>query len=269
MRIIHPHYQGASTSIEQQIRANGYVVVRNLLRQHEIGKLRASLLKHFERQWQCEGLGKHQPSAADTIPEISWIFEHPRIVDTFRTLFGGQQPIFTTNCDAHMNMLSWWHKDTSESRGGCFPGDYFARDSCQVYRAGIYLQDQPKHGLTVRRGSHRHKDITKGESIHLETNAGDVVFFDIRLTHAGQFADQFENGLLRLGRRLRMQEGAMALKNRYQKLLGKPEKLSVFFTYGAPGPDTEAFLEFERKNKRGRLACGGANQANAYTPAVK
>lgn len=237
-------------SLKAQIRSNGYVVVRNLLSIDEISNLRAALLKHFSHRGECEGLGKHQPNAAEELKGIDWIFTHPKIVGIFQELFESRNPIFTTNCDAHMNMLSWWHKDIGES---CFLGDYFSRKECLVYRAGIYLQDQPTRGLTVKRGSHQCKDISKGDTKLLATWVGDVVFFDIRLTHAGQFPDPIEWLLLRGARHFKCEQQAMALKNMYQRVLRKPEKLSIFFTYGAPSHDTDAYIAFEKASRMKRM----------------
>ena len=93
---------------------DGFVIARGLLEGAEIARLRAALLDHFSRQWEPEGLGCHQPRAALEIPSIGWIFSHPGIAATVKELTGSPTPVFTTNCDAHMNMLSWWHKDTGE-----------------------------------------------------------------------------------------------------------------------------------------------------------
>lgn len=233
-------------SLKAQIRNNGYAIARNLLSSDEISNLRSALLMHFAHYGECEGLGKHQPNAAEELKGIDWIFTHPKIVAVFQDLLESQNPIFTTNCDAHMNMLSWWHKDIGKT---CFSGDYFSRKECLVYRAGIYLQDQPTRGLTVRIGSHHCSDISKGKTRLLETSAGDVVFFDIRLTHAGQFPDLIEWVLLRGARYFKCEKRAMALKALYQRVLGKPEKLSIFFTYGAPSNDTDAYIAFEKASK--------------------
>ena len=77
------------------------------------------------------------------------------IINTFREILGGQTPVFTGNCDAHEDMLSWWHKDAASVDK--LSEDFFAKPSCGLYRAGIYLQDHQgnRHGLTVRKGSHQ------------------------------------------------------------------------------------------------------------------
>ncbi len=240
-------------SLQEGIERDGYVIARNILTGEEIARLRHALIQHFQLSWTVEGLGKHQPNAAVEIAAIRWVFTHPAILATFRELFGQDRLVFTGNCDAHMNMLSWWHKDTSEGAGGCFSGDYFSRSDCRVYRAGIYLQDHDiRHGLTVRNGSHHTKSLTTGLVETLRTHAGDVIFFDIRLTHAGQFADPVENLLLRAGRKLRREVGAAAIKARYQRLMGKADKLSIFFTYGVPGAATDEYCRFEYEAKKGQ-----------------
>lgn len=240
-------------TMRDDIERDGYVVARKLLSTNEIARLRDGLLEHFQHSWNTEGLGKHQPNAAVEIASIGWIFVCPAILSVFRELYGRDDLIFTGNCDAHMNMLSWWHKDTSEGQGGCFGGDYFSREDCRVYRAGIYLQDhESQHGLTVRMGSHRTHSLTSGVVETLHTRAGDVIFFDIRLTHAGQFADPLQALLLRLGRKLRRDSLAAACGDRYRRFFRRPSKLSIFFTFGTRSPDTDEYCEFELAAKKNR-----------------
>jgi hypothetical protein len=241
------------------INRDGYVILPKLLSQVQVHDLRSALKQHFASAWNWEGLGKHQPNAANEIPSIGWIFSHPPIVSAIRYLTECSHPVFTANCDAHMNMLSWWHKDTGESQGGCFPGDYFASDRMRVYRVGIYLQDHNRdgHGLHVRPGSHHTKSVYDGNPKTLETRAGDVIIFDIRLTHAGQFADLFEKAMLRIERRSKKSESLYRLKQGWQRLKGSKEKLSLFMTYGAQGSDLDYYCDFEMRAKR--MSCRAEN----------
>lgn len=240
------------SELQRAVARDGFAIQRQLLDAAEVGRLRKGLKAHFARRWNWEGLGKHQPGAALAVPEIGWLFAHPGVVAAFRELTGSDRPVFTGNCDAHLNMLSWWHKDTSEKEGGCLPGDCFGRPSVPVFRAGVYLQDHDRdgHGLHVRRGSHRTRSLDQGEVESLRTRAGDVVFFDIRVTHAGQFADPLERALLKGARRL--PAAAWRAKEAWRALRGKQEKMSIFFTYGAPGPDTDFFCDFEAAAQRRR-----------------
>lgn len=234
-----------SKDIKEEVDRDGFTIVRSLLSSIEVDRLRITLLKHFKNSWKIEGLGKHQPNAAVEIPAIGWVFSHPPILDVFRVICS-EPLLFTGNCDAHANMLSHWHKDLSEKHGGCFSADCFSRKTWSVYRAGIYLQDHVvQHGLSVRVGSHRARSLADGEARTLSTRAGDVIFFDMRLTHAGQFADPIENALLRVGRKLRREPQAAAIKDRYRTILKKADKFSVFFTYGSDSPEGQEMCEFE------------------------
>ena len=238
------------------IKRDGYVIVRGLLTDAEIRRLRDGLLDHFDRvtggrsPWHWEGLGKHQPAAASMIPSIAWLFSHRPIVDTFRELLA-DEPRFTGNCDAHMNMLSWWHKDTSEGKGGCFIGDYFAREQVNVFRAGVYLQDHhlDGNGLRVRPGSQRTRSVVEGTQEVLASRAGDVIFFDIRLSHAGQMPDLLENVLLHTARRTGAEGIGFAAKEAWRKLRSKQRKLSIFFTYGDDGQDAQDYRAFEAASR--------------------
>lgn len=228
---------------------DGYLIIPNLLTQDQIDALRESLYKHFNQAYELEGLGKHQPNAAVEVPAISWIFGLPSIVSVFRQLFGQDELIFTGNCDAHMNMLSKWHKDTF----GCFSEECFKRQNFKIYRAGIYLQDHViKAGLTVKTASHRSGSLTEGKSETLSTRAGDVVFFDMRLTHAGQFASSFEMLLMGASRRLHLNYGLTALRTRVRSFMRKSDKLSIFFSYTVPSPDAEIFCRYETAAKMRR-----------------
>jgi hypothetical protein len=239
--------------LKEEIERNGYAIVRGTLSRAEIARLRDDLLCHFRNSWSSEGLGKHQPNAPVEIPSIAWVFSHPGILSALRSVYGQQELVFTGNGDAHMNMLSWWHKDTSEGKGGCFSGDYFLRTDCKVYRIGLYLQShQHGSGLSVRKGSHKSRSLAEGVPELLRTSVGDIIIFDIRLTHAGQFPDLFEIFLLRLGRKFKLDSTMSAIKALYQSLRRKPQKLSVFFTYGMPGLATSEYCQFELDAKLAR-----------------
>lgn len=256
-----------SADVREGVRRDGYAVVRNLLTKDEIEALRDALTSHFAHSWQVEGLGKHQPNAVVAIPAMGWLFTHPRILDVFRAICGNPL-VFTANCDAHSNMLSWWHKDLGEVSGTCFSGDVFARRAWTVYRAGIYLQDHVlRGGLSVRPGSHHARPLSWGTPETLSTRAGDIVFFDMRLTHAGQFADPLEVSLLRLGRRLRRDPLAAEIGAAYRRLRRRPDKLSVFFTYGSTSPEAAEMCEFELLMKR-RAAPGAPQLALALVEAL-
>jgi len=234
----------------EAIDQDGYIVVQGLLSPDEVKLLKNSLTSHFAREWAWESLGKHQPNAAIKIPEISWLFTHTPILSVFRELYGQETLVFTGNCDAHVNMLNSWHKDVSLELGA-LRGESFFSPECRIYRAGVYLQDHDRghDGLTVRRGSHRSSSKNTGDIAYLQTKAGDVVFFDARLTHTGRQPDWFEFLLYRLVRRLNWPKLGFYVKESYWKIVRKAPKLSVFFTYGTMDGFTREFCAFEFQTK--------------------
>lgn len=239
----------------EMLEADGYWIGTGLLTGEETARLRATLLDHFSHGGVEERLGQHQPASAVMVPQLSWLFSHPRILARLRDLFGDDRLVFCGNCDTHLNMLSHWHRDTNEHIGGCFRGDYLARPDCRVYRAGIYLQDHDTDhlGLKVRRGSHRMRQPGDLPDDRPRTVEGDVAFFDIRLIHAGVLPDPFERLLLGVGRRLRWPGWISALKRAWWRLTGKHRKISAFFTWGTVSPDTEDYCRFELELQRKRM----------------
>jgi hypothetical protein len=246
-------------AIREALETDGAFIVRGLLSQEEILRARAEVKEHLTRKGRRLSLGKTQPNAAILAPRISWILGHPRIVEVFKSVLG--ETAFTGHCDIHMNMLSGWHKDSGEHVGGYFSGDYFGADDCRVYKAAIYLQETGDgDGLSVRVGSHR-RPTHDGNEERLKTQPGDVVFFDVRLSHAGQLPDLLEKGfkalakLATLGDRTKQEPSwLLSLKNGYWKVIGRKDRLSIFFTYGKPNRFTEEFAEanmFRQANQAG------------------
>lgn len=233
---------------------DGYHVARGLLSGEEIARLRAPLERHFETGGTWERLGLYQGGLPCAVPELGWLFHHPAIVDRFRELLATDDIVFSGNAHANLNLISKWHRDTQEARGGVFDGDYFARPECRVYRAAVYLQDHTDGlGLRIRRGSHRVREADALPAETLLTRTGDVIFFDYRTEHSGVLPDPFERAMIYAARRLKHPDWLVALKNGYWRITGKPRKLAIFFAYGGVDPDTETFCRFEMGIRRERV----------------
>jgi len=205
------------------------------------------------------------------VPELPFIFAHPRILTVLKQVLGETDVVFTGHCDIHMNMLSGWHKDSGETvPGGYFTGPYMTSSDCRVFKVAIYLQDTGRRdGFTARLGSHRETDLSVGNEISVQSLVGDIVVFDVRITHTGQLPDPFEKGLKGLslafnrGQRDRQDKAWICrVKALYWKLIGRRDRLSVFFTYGAPNTFTEDFA----KANLGRQARQGGATGSAGLP---
>ena len=243
----------------ERMESDGYYLARDVLSLDEIAVLREALDRHFRAGTVVERLGQYQGGLPAAVPSISWLFHHPAILAIFRDLLGTDNLVFSGNAHANRDLVSKWHRDTHEARGGCFEGDYFARPGCRVYRAGIYLQDHSQDllGLNIRRGSHRVRDADGLPAEAIPTRLGDIIFFDYRSLHAGILPDPLERLMVSAGRQMGHPDWIVALKQRYWRLTGKPDKLGIFFAFGTPEPDTEDFCRFELGIRRERLGTEG------------
>lgn len=256
----------AADAMRRALDEHGIFVVRNVLTTAEIDRLRTILRGHLTHGGRRLGLGKTQPNAAEKVRGLSFIFAHPAILQVMTQVLGESNVAFTGHCDIHMNMLSGWHKDSGENvPGGYFTGPYMTAPECRVYKVAIYLQDTgPRDGFTARLGSHRISDLTSGEVETARSRIGDIVVFDVRITHTGQLPDLVEKGLKGISRILNKgkrdnQDPAWVTrtKSRYWKLIRRRDRLSVFFTYGAHNTFTNDFAE-ANMNRQARQGAGGA-----------
>jgi hypothetical protein len=167
-----------------------------------------------------------------------------------------------------MNLLSGWHKDSGETvPGGYFTGPYMTSSDCRVFKVAIYLQDTGRHdGFTARLGSHHETDLSVGKEINARSRIGDIVVFDVRITHAGQLPDPVEKGLMGLSLALKRgqrhrEDPALVWRAKavYWKLIGRRDRLSVFFTFGAANAFTHDFARANiNRQAREGAACDSA-----------
>lgn len=251
---------------------DGIFVVRNALSPAEVAELRSILLRTLPKDGQRFMLGRGQFNASVKVPELAFIFSHQRILKTIKQVLGEGNVVFTGHCDIHMNMLSGWHKDSGEGvPGGYFTGPYMTSDDCRVYKVAIYLQDAtPGDSFTARLGSHRETDLCVGPQVDVLSRAGDIVVFDVRITHVGQLPNLFEKGLvgvsrvLNRGSRERQDPKFVSrVKQAYWKLTGRRDRLAIFFTYGADNSFTSDFAE-ANMNRQERV--GSAHGAAESLP---
>ena len=220
---------------------NGYAVVKNLLSSEEIHDLRITCADHLSRSGTETNLGKLEGNCAVRIPQLGWVFTHPKILDTVRSALGSKSIVFTGNSDIQISRLSGWHKDDGDGQY-LGPECYDAPD-CRIFRVGIYLQDHTGNdqGLRVKRGSHVSPSNDIGDVVYLPTAPGDIVIFDVRLTHAGQLPDLIEKAIWEISDRLGNPVMGRLCRQAYWSLIGRTDKLSLYTAFGLPNRYTEAF----------------------------
>lgn len=234
----------ARTSLKNRIETNGYVVVPNVLNQEEIQKLRHSLQKYFSSKGYFFALGLIQWNAFAHIKDIDWLPCHQKINEVLRDVLGQDTILLMGHCDAHHNIFRDWHKDYAG--GKFFPGDYYDSKECPVYKVGIYLQDHwEQDGLSVRKGSHRSASTTVGDIEHCSTKAGDLVIFDVRLTHRGQPSPALLNFLytswIKIPLLRQRKRWFYQLRVIFNRIIRYENRAAVFFTVGIPNSFAEKF----------------------------
>jgi hypothetical protein len=227
---------------------DGYVVVRQVLSPTEVARLRSEVHAVLDQKGKPLDGSSVLPNAAAEAPSLSWVFAHERIVDAVRNNTNLQKLVFTAEADVHRNfLLGTWHKDSGEGNlpRGYFDCDAMSADDCLVYKVALYLQDHlDGSGLTVRPGTTHQPDLAVGDAEAVTVRAGDMILFDVRITHRGTEPTKVDSAINKLQGRLNWRSlGSVSpiLRRWKYKLTNKPDRLAVYFAFGAPNERSETF----------------------------
>lgn len=238
--------------IARQIANSGYAVIPGLLSTPEILRFRRAALDHFATSpHRRSNLGRNQPNFVRFVPRLAEVVRLPRVLDAFRSALG-DEIVFTGQSDLSVGRLSGWHKD-SDHLGP--PQRVAAARDFRVIKAAIYLEDHldQASAFHFRKDSLRYVSADEGEPCAVPLRAGDAVLFDVRLTHAGRFARPTERVIHRLSRLAARGETdpefAVRLRERFWRLRGSPDRVGLFFTFGAPGSWTDTFARVNQERQ--------------------
>ncbi len=247
-------------------RRDGYLVRQGLLQESEIAELRRRALELARRFHGEEIINKPIPVDLLSEPMFRPLVLDPRILGLARELIGPRLVYCGDSKITIMNIRGRFHKDSSPA--GIWPSargyDPFdpAEGPYDVLRLMIYLQDHRElaGNLRVRRGSHVHpvvhhvtwpRDVffwmsgrlrsfpglPRGKRLNLNTAPGDVVAFNLRVSH-GINAIRLK-GLPDLCLDPRV-ERLVPLRFRAPE---SPERIAVLITLGAPGVHLERYIQ--------------------------
>jgi len=214
-------------SIQDSLKSDGYVVLENIYNDEDLSDIKKIFESHFKKNSVKHNGALVLPNASHIFPEAFFKLVCNKNLNNMLSKIFDSNYSFTSHSDMHKNLMSNWHKD--DGRGEYFDGlpDYFSNGMCKVYKIGIYLFNSVKSGgLTVRSGSHKVNDLTTGQEIYISLNPRDIVLFDVRITHKGDFS--------------------YSLTNRIKRKLGfeiNHNRLSCFFTFGLSNNYTRVFSE--------------------------
>lgn len=203
----------------QFFRENGYLIVRDVIPKENLLRARTHLEKLFS-----DGTHERAPHSSPFIindlyefaPELLPLIFTQKYMDAVRGLLG-EQAAWIPECAAHRARFFGWHKDSSGvERAGMESHKGYQHP---ILTAAVYFQDNGPGagGLTVVAGTQREPDRTKyyyskrlgnrlknkvlkllGRSeldrlekhpkkLDLPSRLGDLVLFDIRLSHRATF----------------------------------------------------------------------------------
>jgi hypothetical protein len=246
-------------SLGEALKSEGFVIVPDVLTQSEVAMLRDQVNEALNTDGIHKAGGTVLPNAAAEAPSLGWIFSHPGILSAVRRATGLSEMVFTMEADLHRNYLaSKWHKDTGEQmmNGGYFDCDPFESPDCRVFKVALYLQDHSAGAgsLHVRPGSITTASFDFGEDYRIPAKAGDMVLFDVRITHRGvrpSLVDRVMLGCARIFLKHSADSAAASWRRARLRLVGKPDRIAVYFAFGSPNDHS---VRFAQRNMRRQLS---------------
>jgi ectoine hydroxylase-related dioxygenase (phytanoyl-CoA dioxygenase family) len=239
--MITTYVQPAETAA--RVAAEGWAIAKNRLDADEVHNARTLIAAHFRagKGVLLDG-ARVQPAVAHVVPGLSWLYAHPQVIEVARAALGTRDITFTGHSDAHQGFTLGWHKDSGSQALGDPLCGYFGESPeaifqgpPEVVKVGIYLQESTSvNCLRVDPGSHLRPHLEPVLPTEVLMEAGDLVVFDVRITHAGAMApspdspDSPESDALR-------------------------ERISAFVTFGRGGDRTKKFAQANMRRQRQQL----------------
>jgi hypothetical protein len=170
------------------------------------------------------------------LEKYDYIFLHEELQQVLRALLGVQETVYFGDSSVQFGEgARGFHKDNVDRYDGTqedWRGEY------TLIRCGFYCQDHTEHsgGLKVRISSHDIPAHRKGQMLDVATRFGDLVLWNMRLTHSGN------NKLARLF------PGVMhpRLEAVWPDALTLPEerrRIAAFCAFGAPGAKLDRYID--------------------------
>ena len=226
----------------------GFAIVRSVFTRQEINDLRRQSNEILDDRGLPLAGGTVLPNAAVEAPELAWLFGHEKLLELAHRALAADPIMFTYEADLHRNYLAGaWHKDTGEQMmdGGYFGIDCFGRDDCRLIKFGIYLQEHVDgRGFHVRPGSQKSFEIDQGTSVAVDLHPGDVVVFDLRISHRGVRpppVDQALRGVAQAVRKTGRGPDADAYRRRWNAFRRRPDRMALYVAFGLCNQNTSQF----------------------------
>jgi hypothetical protein len=232
----------------ERFRKHGLVVLRELLPRGSRDEIRALLERTLREAAGKGGVSKNPlyPAADYLLCDIlairdlekfDYLFFKAEAQRVLRALLGTDAPLYYGDSSVQYGEAArGFHKDNVDRYDGTkddWQGEY------PLIRCGFYCQDHVEHsgGLKVRVGSHYIATHLKGQMLDVGTRFGDLVMWNMRLTHSGN------NKRARLFPRIPMHPRLEAI---WPDALTRPEehrRMAAFSSFGVAGLKLDRFID--------------------------
>lgn len=262
------------TAAAADLRDKGYHIARDVLSAEDIRLLRTAVEAHFAASGCYRYGGRAESRGFHCVDAVGQALCQPTMIRLLKDCVFPEQPLLTGECFIAANTMAGWHKDITLDMG--LGSGIYSDPAFRVYKAGVYLQDQPAsaaEAFKVRPGSHRRTNGRALPAESLAVRAGDVVIFDVRIDHAARLPTLGEKLLRRgfavLGRCLRRDPEELFSRARTRfarRRRTRGNRLGIFMTFGPAAPCVRVFEKALGivYDEQGRLApeIGSALAAN-------
>ncbi|MDA8907430.1 phytanoyl-CoA dioxygenase family protein [Planktomarina sp.] len=249
--------------IPEYLKKDGYAVIRGIYSLDECRTLRETIdAERLSPSGSHPGDQFVLANAVHLLPALEDYVSSRNLIKVLNHAFSNNPYCFTSHSDIHVNSVSGWHKDDGKGKYFESCDDYTSSSDCQVFKVAFYLQDcSTSGGLSVKAASHASGYSKFGldynsdhPEVYLPSLPGDIVIFDVRITHKGD------------------SNSTTALSDRILRKLGlvKDKKLdyqrfAMFFSFGLENKYTYVFSE---KNMERQIKDLGNTDSSSIPPSL-
>jgi hypothetical protein len=170
------------------------------------------------------------------------IFFTPEAVRMAKALLGTEDLLYWGDSSIQFGVgARGFHKDNVDRLDGT--QDDWSRDY-ELLRCGVYFQDHMRHsgGLKVRLSSHNFPTHRRGKIIDVLTENGDLVIWNMRLTHSGNYKK------LRFPNWISLHPKLEGLAPYFAFAPEQTRRVAAFCSFGKSGTHADRYIE--RMNAR-------------------
>jgi len=181
------------------LKVNGYIIIRNFYNTSDIIKMRNIIIDKMINKKNMLNLGNNSGSKPDFLRDNMFkdlipLLKLNDIHNIMKSIFNAPFHLCYHN-DIGINRIVNWHKDTLNNQYKIYQKKNIwlehEGEKHEIYKFLIYLQDHStnNNGLQLIEKSHLNPsiNITIENKKYINSSVGDIIIFDQRITHRGQF----------------------------------------------------------------------------------